>query len=70
MQSEKPPKDFKDSYMLARAWSIGGGIVFLSFLGYYLDQRFQTDHLYVLIGFGIGIVYTVYEIYKTIKSEK
>ena len=69
MAPKKQP-EFKDSYLLARAWSIGSGIVFLCFLGYFLDQHFHKDNLFILIGFGVGILYTIYEIYKTVKSEK
>ncbi len=70
MESKKPPKDFKDAYMLARAWSIGSGIVFLCLMGYFLDQHFHKEKFFVLMGFGVGILYTIYEIYKTVKSQK
>ena len=69
MQPEKEPK-FKSAYLLARAWGVGSGIVFLCFLGYFLDQHFHTDNVFILSGFGVGILYTIYEIYKTLKSEK
>jgi F0F1-type ATP synthase assembly protein I len=70
MEPKKQPKDFKDAYLLARAWGIGSGIIFLCVVGYFLDQHFHTDNVYILIGFGMGIVYTAYEIYKTVKAEK
>ena len=70
MEPQKEPK-FKGAYLLARAWGVGSGIVFLCFLGYFLDQHFHTDNnVFVLSGFGVGILYTIYEIYKTLKSEK
>lgn len=70
MDPKKQPENFKASFMLARAWSVGSGIVFLCLLGYFLDQHFHTDNLYILIGFLTGVLYTAYEIYKVVKSEK
>lgn len=67
---QKDPKDFKGTYLLARAWSVGGGIVFLCFGGYLLDQHFHKENLYVLIGFGVGVLYTIWEIYKTLKEQR
>ena len=70
MEPKKEPKTFKSAYLLARAWSVGGGIVFLCFLGYFLDQHFHKENFYVLIGFGVGILYTIWEIYKTLREQK
>ncbi len=69
MEPEKEPK-FKSAYLLARAWGVGSGIIFLCLLGYFLDQHFHKENIFTLSGFGLGILLTIYEVYKTLKSQK
>jgi hypothetical protein len=46
----------------------GFGIVILALIGIYLDYRLHTGALWTAIGIGVGILYLVYEIWKSMKN--
>ncbi|MBF0510853.1 MAG: AtpZ/AtpI family protein [Candidatus Omnitrophica bacterium] len=65
---EKSPKDRPDYSLFAILWSMGCGIVFLTMLGWWLDQKCHTRFLWTMIGIVLGIVYCVYEVWKVLKK--
>lgn len=64
-ESEKD--GFKTFYALSLAWQLGfliavpiGGFLIL---GFWLDKKFNTSPLSLIIGVILGIVITIYEVY-------
>ena len=45
------------------------GIVFLSLGGIYLDNKYHTTYLWTFIGIGLGIIYIIYEILKSMAKK-
>ena len=43
---------------------VGFGIVFLFFVGLWIDQISHTGYVFAFAGVGIGILYLIYEIWK------
>jgi len=66
---EKPPSNRPDYSLLSKVWNIGGGIVFLTLLGYWLDQKFHTSPVWMLVGAGLGVMYCFYEAWQAFKKE-
>ncbi len=63
------PKDRPDYTLLSKLWNISGGIVFLTLLGWWLDQKFHTFAVLTLVGASLGILYCFYEIWRAYKEE-
>lgn len=63
MKKEK----FKVLYALGFAWQLGFlvviNIAFFAFIGHYLDKLFHTENLFLLIGFIISPVFSIFQIY-------
>jgi F0F1-type ATP synthase assembly protein I len=63
---DKSSKNRSNYSILSRVWNIGGGIVFLTLLGWWLDQKFHTGTVYTLIGAGLGLMYCFYEVWRSL----
>ena len=63
------PKDRPDYTLLSKLWSIGGGIVLLPMIGWWLDQKFHTFALLTLIGAALGVMYFFYEVWRAFKGD-
>tara|TARA_B110000438_G_C15813002_1_gene650603 strand:+ start:2478 stop:2720 length:243 start_codon:yes stop_codon:yes gene_type:complete len=48
------------------SYTIIGAVTVLSFIGYYLDKRFETLPLLTLLGLIIGLIIGFYELAKTL----
>ncbi len=44
------------------------GIVFLFFGGLFLDQKFHTGYFWAFTGIVLGIIYVIYEIWKSMHN--
>ena len=66
---DKSPDNRTDYSFLSRLWSIGGGIVFLTLLGWWLDQKFHTSAVFTLGGAALGVMYCVYEVWRAFKGD-
>ena len=64
---DKSPDHRPDYVLLSRLWSIGGGIVFLTWAGWWLDQKFHTFAVCTLVGAFLGIMYCVYEVWRVLR---
>ena len=48
------------------AYTLLGSVLFLSLIGYYVDQYFESSPTYLIIGLCLGIIIGFYELYKSI----
>ena len=48
------------------AYTLLGAVLFLSLIGYYLDQYFKSTPVYLVIGLCLGMIIGFYELYKSI----
>ena len=48
------------------AYPLLGAVLFLSLIGYYLDQYFKSTPVYLVIGLCLGMIIGFYELYKSI----
>ena len=48
------------------AYTLLGSVLFLSLIGYYLDQYFKSTPVYLVIGLCLGMIIGFYELYKSI----
>ena len=55
---------------MAATWTLTGGLLGLGLIGWYLDGRFGTDPLLLLIGLGIGLVVGFWELAKVVFSSR
>lgn len=66
---DKGPDNRPDYTLLSKLWSIGGGIVFLTGLGWWLDQKFHTFAVLTLLGAGLSLTYCFYEVWRVFKGD-
>jgi hypothetical protein len=64
--TQKSPQDRPDYTILSKLWNIGGGIVFLTWGGWWLDQKFHIFPVLTLVGAALGILYCCYEIWRVL----
>ena len=50
-------------------FTIMAAIIFFSFIGYKIDEKFKT-HWWTLVGVFVGFAYSGYEVWKLIQNEK
>ena len=50
----------------AASYTLLGAVLFLSLIGYYLDQYFKSTPVYLVIGLCLGMIIGFYELYKSI----
>ena len=48
------------------SYTLLGAVLFLSLIGYYLDQYFKSTPVYLVIGLCLGMIIGFYELYKSI----
>ena len=48
------------------SYALLGSVLFLSLIGYYVDQYFESSPTYLIIGLCLGIIIGFYELYKSI----
>lgn len=65
---DKSPNDRIDYTILSKLWSIGGGILFLTWAGWWLDGKFHAFPLLTLVGAGLGLMYCVYEVWQVLRN--
>ncbi len=65
---DKTPQGRPDYILLSKLWSIGGGIVFLTVIGWFLDQKLHTFYVLTLVGATLGIMYCFYEVWQAFKE--
>ena len=46
----------------------GFGVVFLFFIGFYIDGRLKTGYCFAITGMIIGLIYIGYEIWKILRK--
>jgi F0F1-type ATP synthase assembly protein I len=66
---KKFPQDRPDYSLFSKVWSIGSGIVILTLIGYWLDQKFHTTPVWMLAGAGLGVMYCFFEAWQAYKKE-
>ena len=66
---EEIDRQNKNSPALTMGYTIMASIIFFSFIGYKLDEKFHTQYWF-LVGVFSGFAFSGYEIWKLIKSEK
>ena len=48
------------------SYTLLGAVLFLSLIGYNLDQYFESTPVYLIIGLCLGMIIGFYELYKSI----
>ncbi|MBF0504494.1 MAG: AtpZ/AtpI family protein [Candidatus Omnitrophica bacterium] len=63
------PKDRSDYSTLSRLWSIGGGLIVLPLLGWWLDKKFHTFPVLTIVGAALGVSYCFYEAWRAFREK-
>ena len=66
---DKLPSNRPDYTLLSRVWNIGIGIVLLTLLGHWFDQKFHTFAVCTLTGAALGVMYCIYEAWHALKRK-
>ena len=61
------PSNRPDYSLLSKVWNIGIAIVCLTLLGHWMDNKLHTADIFTLVGAGLGILYSLYEAWVTLK---
>ena len=61
------PSNRPDFSSLSKAWNIGLAIVLLTSFGFWLDHKFQTSCAFTVGGAVLGILYSLYVAWETLK---
>ena len=61
---DKRLKDGRNNAAMQLGITLAGGFLFFILLGIYLDRKFETGILFLLIGVFLSVAYMIYELWK------
>ncbi|MDE1921192.1 MAG: AtpZ/AtpI family protein [Candidatus Omnitrophica bacterium] len=64
---KKPADERPQFFLMSQGWNIAIAILVLVLLGHWMDEKFHTAYLFTAAGALLGVLYSLYEIWRMLK---